>query len=109
MPPNILREKKLIAKAVEYVVDKMKGVSLVRTLATGISYPYSLDVPGVGVFGPDGEGHYTVSVSISVAAMRIPEAADKLRSEIWNEFQARGLADRIESIDISVEDLMMAV
>jgi len=109
VPPDVLKEKKLIALAVEFVAEKTRGVSLMHVNTVGASYPYSPDVPGVSVFGPDRDGRFTVNVHIAVAATRIPEVADRLRSEIWKEFKERDMADRIKSIDIYVEDLMMAV
>ncbi|MBE0448088.1 MAG: hypothetical protein IBX64_08330 [Actinobacteria bacterium] len=107
--PDILKEKKLIAMAVEPVVDRAKGVSLMQVRTVGDSYPYGLDVPGISVLGPDREGRFRVDVHISVARVKIPEVADRLRSEIWREFQERNIADRIKNVDIYVEDLMMTV
>ncbi|HZD60505.1 MAG TPA: hypothetical protein VE439_08660 [Anaerolineae bacterium] len=109
VPPDILNEKKSIALAVEFVVDRVKGVSLIQANVVGASYPLTLGVPGVAVFGPDREGRFEADVHIAVAGMKIPEATDTLRSELWKEFRNRGIADRVKNVDIYVEDLMMAV
>lgn len=110
--PNILQDKKLIAMAVEFAVDKVKGVSLTRARAVGESYPYSPDVPGVWVRGPDGGGRYSVDVyvTLALAGSTIPEMANIFRSQIWNELREPGIniADRVTSVDIYVEDLVQA-
>jgi len=109
VPLDILDEKRRIALAIRSAVGKVKGVSLVQRPMVGASYPYNLDVPGVWVHGPDAKGRYGVIVSIIVSGMRISEAANKLRSEIWGELDRRGYAGHVTSIDIRVEDLIMAV
>ncbi|PIW21274.1 MAG: hypothetical protein COW32_10700 [Candidatus Aquicultor secundus] len=110
---NIFQDKKLIALAVESAVDKMKGVLLTRVRAVGESYPYSPDVPGVWVHGPDREGRYTVDiyVALAVSGTTIPEMANRLRAEIWEQLHKEGIdmADRVTSVDIYVEDLVLAV
>ncbi len=109
MSPDILTEKKQIALAVEYAVDRTKGVSLVQKRLFGASYPYSPDVPGVWVHGPDENHRYAIEISIAVAGMKIHEAADRLRTEVYRELHTRDYGDRVKSVDIRVEDLMMAV
>ncbi|MHB8842529.1 MAG: hypothetical protein ACYC56_12220 [Candidatus Aquicultor sp.] len=113
MSPNILEDKKQIALAVKAAVDTMKGVSLTRARAVGESYPYSPDVPGVWVRGPDREGRYSVDVymAVALAGSTIPEMADMLRAEIWKQLREPGInmADRVTSVDIYVEDLVLAV
>lgn len=109
MPPDVLKEKRLIAEAVESAVENMKGVSLIQAAAPRELYPLGPGVPGVGVLGPDTEGRYEVTTRIAIARIKIPKAADALRAGIWGELRARRLDDRVKSVDISVEDLMVAI
>lgn len=109
MSLSTITQKKEIALAVETAVRKSKDVALAQTSKVGVSYPYAPDVPGVWVFGPDAEGRFVITVGIMVARVPIHAAADRLRVAILDELRVSGMADRIKSIDISVEDLMMAV
>lgn len=118
MSPDIFSDRKLISRAVELAVEKTKGVSLTKIRTVGDSYPYRPDVPGVWVRGPDREGRYAVDVHVvlAVAGITIPEMADKLRAKIWEQLrgeqlheQGINMADRVTSIDIYVEDLVIAV
>jgi hypothetical protein len=105
----MLEQKKEIAHSVATAVSRMKGVSPVSSVPVGDSFPIKLDVPGVWVFGPDYDRRYTVTVSIAVTKTHIPTVADRLRSEIWKELRDKHLDGLVKSVDISVEDLILAV
>jgi hypothetical protein len=106
---NALYEKKLIAEAVERGVGKSDSVALLDQTKVGRSYPFKLDVPGVWVSGPDPQGRYKIVMSVAVIGLiNIPTVIDNMRALIWDELMAKNLANLIERIDISVEDLMNA-
>lgn len=113
MSPNVLEEKKRIAVAAERAVLNTQGVSLVPAGIVGSSYPYTRDVPGVWVRGPDADGRYTVELHVSFVGRTTDESlldrSKKLRSVVWEELRGRDLAGEVTSVDIFVEDVDIAV
>jgi len=111
--PNVLEKKKHIAVAAEHAVSNARGISLVPAAIVGASYPYAPDIPGIWVRGPDTEGRYTVELHVVVESRATDESlldeSRRLRSMVWEEFRGRNLAEEINSVDIFVEDIDIAV
>jgi hypothetical protein len=109
VPPNILQEKRAVAEMVERAVGKTSDILLFDKAMVGKSYPFKQDVPGVWVSGPDTAGYYVIAASVVMLGLKnIPGAINDLRSMVWDELTACNLAERVRSIDVTVEDLLTA-
>lgn len=111
--PDVLEKKKHIALAAKYVVSQTRDMTLVPAAILGASYPYAPDVPGVWVRGPDGNGRYSVELHVAVESLApgvsLIDESGRLRAAVWSELRARGIAQDVDSVDIFVEDIDIAV
>ena len=102
-----------MATGAETAVVGTRGISLVPAAIVSASYPRMPEVPGVWVRGPDAAGRYSVELHVAIKTSSTKNNllvdAENLRSMVWAEFRRRELAEKVERVDVVVEDIDIAV